>query len=234
MDLVKESVDIALFTNHLEEMRNFYGGRIGLAYVEMMPIGKKVQQHRYALGNAILKVNWSSDALAPRSPGGYKALLIADPKAAAPQMLADPDGNAVGLVPPGHNGINHTELQLGVSDLAAFERFYGEILGATRLGAGRFRLGQTIFSFTADSAARPFVPPPPKPGETPNLLRATAAMVALGWRYYTVQVRDCAGEHQRLVAAGATAVSPPIPGPTGAVCFFRDPDGNWIEVVQRS
>jgi catechol 2,3-dioxygenase-like lactoylglutathione lyase family enzyme len=237
MDLTREFVDVAVFTNRLDEMRDFYGGKLGLAFVEMVPIGKKIQQHRYALGNSVFKLNAAQDPLTPRSAAGYKALVIADPKTAAPKTFSDPDGNTIGLVPPGHNGIDHVEVQLGVSDLDGFEHFYGEVLGAARLGGGRFRLGRTIFAIAADPAARRFVPPPRKEGEpAPAGLRATADMVALGLRYFTVQVRDCVAEDRRLVAAGATEAAAPMTGngPTVAVCFFRDPDGNWIEIIQRN
>jgi predicted enzyme related to lactoylglutathione lyase len=68
-------------------------------------------------------------------------------------------------------------------------------------------------------------------------MRATAALVGPGWRYFTVQVRDCAAEHDRVLAAGGNEGSPvmagPAGGPTVAIFFIRDPDGNWIEVVQR-
>ena len=119
----------------------------------------------------------------------------------------------------------------------AFERFHSEVLDSTRLGPGRFRQGRTILSFTAEPGIRPFVAPPRKAGETPDLLRATAALVGAGLRYFTVQVRDCVAEHERVLAAGGNEGSPVMPGPAGgptvALFFIRDPDGNWIEVVQR-
>ena len=31
MDLTREFVDVAVFTNHLDQMRDFYGGKPGLA-----------------------------------------------------------------------------------------------------------------------------------------------------------------------------------------------------------
>jgi catechol 2,3-dioxygenase-like lactoylglutathione lyase family enzyme len=236
MDLVREFVDVAVFTNRLDEMREFYGNRLGLTFVEMIPIGKRIQQHRYDLrGGSVFKVNAAQDPLTARSAAGYKGLIIADPKTTEPRTFTDPDGNPVGLVPPGHNGIDHAEIQLGVSDVAAFKHFYGELLGAARLDDGRYRLGRTIFSIAADPGARRFVPAPRKEGEPAAAgLRATADMVALGLRYFTVQVRDCAAEYRRLTAAGATEGAAPMPGPTASVCFIRDPDGNWIEVIQRS
>ncbi|MGO9057342.1 MAG: VOC family protein [Candidatus Binataceae bacterium] len=236
MDLAKDRADVGLFTNRYDEMRDFYGGQLGLKFLETAGIGK-VQQHRFDLGGSWLKINTSANPLPPRSPGGYKALVVPTSKTAAPRTLTDPDGNTVELVPPGHDGIDHAELRLGVSDVAVFERFHIEVLGSTQLGPGRFRLGRTILSFTAEPGVRPFVAPPRKEGETPDLLRATAALVGAGLRYFTVQVRDCAAEHKRVLAAGGNEGSPVMPGPAGgptvALFFIRDPDGNWIEVVQR-
>jgi catechol 2,3-dioxygenase-like lactoylglutathione lyase family enzyme len=236
MDLAKDRADVGLFTNRYDEMRDFYGGQLGLKFLETMGIGK-VQQHRYDLGGSWLKINTASNPLPPPSPGGYRKLVIPTAQVTEPQTLTDPDGNTVELVPPGHNGIDHVELHLGVSDVCVFERFHSEVLNSARIGPARFRLGRSILSFTPDPAARPYVAPPRKEGETPNLLRATAALVGPGLRYFTVQVRDCAAEHERVLAAGGNEGSPvmagPAGGPTVALFFIRDPDGNWIEVVQR-
>ena len=236
MDLAKDRADVGLFTNLYDEMRDFYSGRLGLVFLKTLGIGK-VQQHRFDLGGSWLKINTSASPLPPRSPGGYQALIIPTSKTAEPKIITDPDGNNVELVPPGHNGIDHVELRLGVSDVGVFERFHTDVLGSARIGPGRFRLGRTILSFSADPAARPYVAPPRKEGETPDLLRATAALVGSGLRYFTVQVRDCVTEHKRVLAAGGNEGSPVMPGPAGgpsvAIFFIRDPDGNWIEVVQR-
>lgn len=236
MDLAKDRADVGLFTNNYEQMREFYCGQLGLAFLETAGIGK-VQQHRFDLGGSWLKINTSANPLPPRTPGGYQALVIPAASVTAPETLTDPDGNAVELVPPGHNGIEHVELRMGVSDAGVFERFHTEVLESARIGPGRFRLGRTILSFSRDPAARPYVAPPRKEGETPDLLRATAALVGSGLRYFTVQVRDCVAEHKRVLAAGGNEGSPVMPGPPGgpsvAIFFIRDPDGNWIEVVQR-
>ncbi|MGH7988125.1 MAG: hypothetical protein ACREQX_17810 [Candidatus Binataceae bacterium] len=48
----------------------------------------------------------SREPLKPRAAAGYNRLVIADIKVSSPQTLADPDGNLVELVPPGHNGVN--------------------------------------------------------------------------------------------------------------------------------
>jgi catechol 2,3-dioxygenase-like lactoylglutathione lyase family enzyme len=233
MDLAKDRVDFGLYTNRENQSRQFYE-ELGLAFLETLRIGQRAAQHRYDLGGSWLKINTSSDPALAR-PSGYKVLSIPDAKVAQPTTLTDPDGNAVRLVAPGFDGIDHIEIQLGVSDVAVFERFHREVLGSTRIGPGRYRLGRTIFSFAHDPAAQPYVAPPQPAGEPIDLMRATAALAGLGFRYFTIVVRDCAAEHRRLAAAGATMQTPPmaIGGATVAVCFIRDPDGNWIEVAQR-
>ncbi len=142
MDLAKDRADVGLFTNRYDEMRDFYGGQLGLTFLETAGIGK-VQQHRYDLGGSWLKINAASNPLPPRSPGGYQKLVIPTAKVTEPKTLTDPDGNTVELVPPGYNGIDHVELHLGVSDVGAFERFHSEVLGSTRIGPARFRLGRS-------------------------------------------------------------------------------------------
>ena len=135
MDLAKDRADVGLFTNRYDEMRDFYGGRLGLKFLETMGIGK-VQQHRYDLGGSWLKINTASNPLPPPSPGGYRKLVIPTAKVTQPQTLTDPDGNTIELVPPGYNGIDHVELQLGVSDVGGFERFHAEVLRSDRIGPG--------------------------------------------------------------------------------------------------
>ena len=58
-------------------------------------------------------------------------------------------------------------------------------------------------------------------------------MVALGLRYFTVQVRDCVAEDRQRRAVTEAAAPMTGNGPTVAVCFPR-PDGNWIEIIQRN
>jgi hypothetical protein len=108
--------------------------------------------------------------------------------------MNDPDGNQLLFVPAGHNQVDQIEFQLGVSDLALAEHFYGDVLGAQRIAGGRYRLGQTILSLSADPGARRV-----KTERLTNPLDAVVAMSGVGFRYLTIQVRDCAAENQRLM-----------------------------------
>src|ERR1700683_1379449 len=153
MELAKRFVDVGIFTNRLDEMRAFYAERIRLPYEELLPVGGGVRQYRYGLLGSVLKINHSRDPLPPRIAGGYRKLSISDPRTPMPLTMQDPDGNDLELVPSGQRGVTQIEIHIGVTDEAAFEKFYGDAMGAERISAGRFKLGNTIISFRHDPAA---------------------------------------------------------------------------------
>ena len=230
MELAKRFVDVGIFTNRLDEMRAFYGERIRLPYEELLPVGGGVRQYRYGLLGSVLKINHARDPLPLRIAGGYCKLSISDPRTPLPLPLQDPDGNELELLPSGQHGVNQIEIHIGVTDAAAFENFYGGALQAERLGAGRFKLGETIISFCHDPAA---TRAPKSPSA--SAMDAIASMRAVGMRYITVQVRDCDGEHRRFMSMGVWEGAAPVTlGAVARISFIRDPDGNFIEISQRA
>ncbi len=234
IELAKPCVDVGFFTNRLDEMRAFYGERVGLPFEEMLPVGGGVRQYRYGLHGSVLKINHARDPLPARIEGGYQRLTIADKRLPIPMRLNDPDGNEIELTPVGRSDVNQIEIHIGVSDTARFEQYVGEVLGGHRLGAGRFKFGETILSFSVDPAAQGGS----KPGAS-SAAEAMASMRAVGFRYITIQVRDCDAEHRRIVAEGAsvgvTEGAPPLTlGSVARIAFIRDPDGNWVEISQRA
>jgi catechol 2,3-dioxygenase-like lactoylglutathione lyase family enzyme len=230
MELAKNCIDVGLFTNRLAEMRAFYGERIGLKLEEILPLGGGLQQHRFALCGSVLKINHSRERLGPRLAAGYCRLAIADSRLPLQPGLADPDGNYVELRPPHRAGVDQIEIAIGVSDEDAFERFYGDALGAERIEPRRFKIGRTVISFAHDLRARKA----PVAGSQ-SAIEAVASMRAVGFRYITIQVRDCDAEHRRLIRLGVSEGSAPITlGAVARICFVRDPDGNWIEISQRA
>jgi len=230
MELAKRFLDVGVFTNRIDEMRVFYGERIRLPFEELLPVGAGVRQYRYGLLGSVLKLNHIREPLPPRAPGGYKRLAISDPHAATPSTLRDPDGNDIELLPCGERGIAQIEIHIGVTDVAAFEHFYGDALQAERLGAGRFKLGETIVTFEHDRAAVRAE----KSGSA-SATEVIGAMRALGMRYITVQVRDCDREHRRMTSMGVWEGAAPVTlGAVARISFIRDPDGNFIEVSQRA
>jgi len=232
MELAKRFVDVGIFTNRLDEMRAFYGERIHLPYEELLPVGGGVRQYRYGLLGSVLKINHVRDPIPGRIAGGYRKLSISDPRTPMPLSMQDPDGNEIELVPTGQRGINQIEINIGVTDEADFEHFYGDALQAERLGAGRFKLGETIVSFSHDPAAA-------RAAKSLSLSAGAADVVAsmraVGMRYITVQVRDCDAEHRRFTSMGVWEGAPPVTlGSVARISFIRDPDGNFIEISQRA
>jgi catechol 2,3-dioxygenase-like lactoylglutathione lyase family enzyme len=230
MELAKRFVDVGISTNRLDEMRAFYAERIRLPFEELLPAGGGVRQYRYGLLGSVLKINHSRDPLPARIAGGYRRLSIADPRTSMPLPMLDPDGNDLELVPTGNRGVNQIEIHIGVTDEDAFEHFYADAIQAERLGAGRFKLGETIISFRHDPAAmRATKSPSATPAEV------IGAMRAVGMRYITVQVRDCDAEHRRFVSMGVWEGAAPVTlGAVARISFIRDPDGNFIEISQRA
>ena len=230
MELAKQFVDVGIFTNQLDEMRAFYGERIRLPYEELLPVGAGVRQYRYGLLGSVLKINHARDPLPPRVAGGYKRLTISDGRTPMPFQLKDPDGNDIELVPSGQRGINQIEIHLGVTDEADFEKFYGDALAGERLGAGRFKVGQTIISFAKDPAAIRATK-----AASASAIDVIGSMRAVGMRYITIQVRDCDREHRRFMSMGVWEGAAPVTlGAVARISFIRDPDGNFIEISQRA
>ena len=228
MELAKRFIDVGVFTNRIDEMRAFYGEQVRLPYEEMLPVGGGVRQYRYGLLGSVLKINHSRDPLPPRVAGGYRKLLISDQRLPMPMAMHDPDGNDVELVP--RDKFDQIEIQMGVTNEPDFERFYGDAMQAERIGAGRFKLGETVVSFRHDPAAVRA----PKSASA-SAAEVIASMRAVGMRYITVQVRDCDGEHRRFMSMGVWEGAAPVTlGTVARISFIRDPDGNFIEISQRA
>lgn len=210
--LAKPALDLGLNTNRCDEQLAFWQNEIGLAYDHMGKLGGGMQQHRHHLHGSILKVNHARDPLAPSAPAGFRRLWIARDGLTAPRDLADPDGNAVRLVPRGHDGITDIAVELAVNDVEASRRFYEEAMGFAGLACGTTRL---ILS-------------PGRVAPSPDWRSA-------GFRYITVQVFDAIAAHQQVLARGGTEAAPPrILGDIVRYSFVRDPDGNFIEISERT
>lgn len=218
MRLAKNFLDIGLQTNQLEPMLAFWQQEVGLPFEEMLPTGGGNRQHRHGLNGAVLKLNHARDPLPTGAPTGYRELLIAREGLGAPLNLADPDGNRVTLVPPGHEGVTAAGVRLAVSDLEASMRYYTDVLGWDAAGPSRVRCGETVLFLEEDATIQP-----------------TGDMRGVGYRYLTVQVWDCDAEHRAALERGAKEGRPPITlGTTARFSFVRDPDGNWLELSQRA
>lgn len=217
MKLAKPCIDIGLSTNHLAEILAFWQGEVGAPFDHILPIRPGHDQHRHDVLGSVLKINHHAAALPERPPAGYRELLIAREGLAAPGSMADPDGNRVSLVPPGHEGVTQIGVRIGVRDLAAHRRFYADALGFPEERPGVFRAGQSLILLEHDPEAT-----------------GDAGMEGPGWRYITFQVFDADEAHAQVTARGGReALAPLTLGQTARISMVRDPDGNWIELSQR-
>ncbi len=221
MDLAKPRVDIGLSTNDIEPMLAFWQGEAGIPFDHLLPIRRGQNQHRHDLMGSVLKINHHDAPLPDNPPSGYRELLVAREGLTEPKPLADPEGNRVTLVPPGHDGVTQIGVRLGVRDVEAHRRFYVDALGLTEEPWARgaaFRAGETLLLVEqADDAP------------------SDAVMQGKGWRYITFQVFKVDAEHAAVLERGGReAVAPVTLGTTARISMVRDPDGNWIELSQRA
>ena len=218
MQLARPRIDIGLATNDLAPMLAFWQGEVAAPLDHVLPIRKGQDQHRHDVAGSVLKINHHTAPLPANPPSGYRELVIAREGLTVPRSLADPEGNRVSLVPPGHEGVTQIGVRLGVRDLDAHRRFYGEALGLPEERPGVFRAGESLILLEADPAAP-----------------ADAQMQGPGWRYITFQVFKVDDEHVAVLAKGGReALAPLTLGQTARISMVRDPDGNWIELSQRA
>jgi predicted enzyme related to lactoylglutathione lyase len=229
MELAKPQIDVGIFTRQLEAMQAFYGERLGLQFESVLPVGGGFRQYRYLSNGSVIKLMHSREPLRPRRPGGYETLMIATPKVDQVEALADPDDNAIELIPPGRDDVTQMEIRVGVADVEAFGQFYTNAFGAVDIGHDRYKIGETIVAVYHEHEIHP---PSTKPFASP--LEVVNAMAELGIQYVTFQVRNCDASFSALKAAGAAvAVEPSTFGNVARIAFVRDPDGNFIELSQR-
>lgn len=216
LQLAKSALDVGLFTRQRDAMLAFWQQQAGLPFSELLPLGGGLQQHRHAIGESVFKLNHVRDALPDAAPGGLRRLILARQGLTEATALSDPDGNALLLVPPGHDGVEQLRVDLHVSDLDAHRHFYGEVLGLSALDADTFCCGVSQIRLQQDEVALD----PPQLGP--------------GYRYLTLQIRDVVAAHQQVLAAGGREGRPPVRmGDVAHISFVRDPDGNWLELSQR-
>lgn len=217
MQLAKPHVDVGLVTDCKEAMLDFWQGPVGLPFEELLPTGGGNHQHRHGLNGSVLKLNHRRDPLPVVGPSGYRELLIAREGLLDRRDLVDPDGNRVALLPEGTGGITGIGMRVAVRDLAAQASFYVDALGLEALGARTFRCGDTLLVIEPDPDAS-----------------VDVSIAGRGYRYLTIQVRDCELEHRRALEHGAREGAPPRRmGDVAVFSMVRDPDGNWIEISQR-
>jgi catechol 2,3-dioxygenase-like lactoylglutathione lyase family enzyme len=217
MQLSKPRMDVGLYTNNLEPMLAFWRDEIGAVFEGLNPMGPGRVQHRHDLNGSVLKINHYEEPLTPAAPSGYREVLVARQGLTAPRTLHDPDGNPVTLVPPGWLGVGEVGVRMRVGDLEAHRRFCLDAAGMAPIDGG-YRLGESVI--LVERADAPLTEAP---------------MNAKGYRYLTFGVVDCEQAHAQALAGGAREAAPVRAfGESVRFSLLRDPDGNWIELTQRS
>ena len=215
MNLAKPAIDVGLFVDgDSGVVLNHWSQTVGTPHDESLPIGGGVRQHRHTLGNSVIKINHSRDALDPLPPSGYRELLIADEKVTVETDVTDPAGNVVTLVPPGE--IKQLRLRVATPDLTELIHFYRWVLELEPVSNSVFCCGDSQIEVVEG----------PRP--TPSLLRGQ------GFRYITVQVHDVVAEHRSILnRGGKEGAAPARLGDVAYISFVKDPNDNWIEISQR-
>jgi catechol 2,3-dioxygenase-like lactoylglutathione lyase family enzyme len=218
LKLAKPHIDVAVMTDRLEEMLAFWQGPAGLEFEELLPTGGGNHQHRHGIHGSVFKLNHPRQGLPDVPPSGYRGMWIARNDIDVRQELVDPDGNRVFLVPPGENGIKGIGVSVAVRDPEAHARFYVDALQFEDLGGDRFRCGDSVLIVEHDPDAA-----------------SDHGIAGRGFRYLTIQVFDCRGEHARILSTGGLEGAPPRQhGEVALYSMVRDPDGNWVEISQRA
>lgn len=221
MNLAKPCIDIGLFTNNIEAMLDFYQNEVGIAFDHALPLGEGRMQHRHDLMGSVLKINASRTPIEKMPPAGYDEILIAREGLLGPKHMTDPDGNKVTLVPTGLFGVHQIGIKLKVRDANAHRRFYVLVLGLPDVpeeGGNSFYCGESVIMVETAADA---------PSE--------ATIEGTGLRYITAQVFKADAEYNAIIARGGREGRPPVTlGNVARFGFVRDPDGNWIEISQRS
>ena len=218
MDLAKNHIDVGLFTNQRDAQMRFWQEDVGLAYDHMGKLGGGMQQLRHHMNGSILKVNHARDPLKPAPASGIVRLRIAREGLAAARALSDPDGNRVALVPHGEDGVTGIAIELEVNNRDAHDRFWRHVMQFESPTRGIYLCGDTRVIVVGESR-----------------IERCDDWRAPGWRYTTVQIRDCVAEHEGVLARGGEEGRPPmLLGETVRYSFVRDPDGNYIELSQRA
>lgn len=218
MKVVKQQIDIGLYTNQRQPQLDFWQQIVGLEFDHLGKLGGGVHQLRHHCNGSVIKVNHARDPLSNDAPTGLARLIIARDGIMQSHELKDPDGNEVTLVPIGQDGVVNLALRLRVRNLKDSKAFYRDAMSFEDLRDGRLRCGESLIFLEEDTEA-PIVGP--REGK--------------GFRYFTVQIDDCDKTHAEVLAAGGREGRPPITlGDTVRYSFVRDPDGNWIELSERA
>ena len=208
MKLAKDCLDVGLYTDQLDAMRQFYEDELGLPYEELLKVGGGIHQHRLGLHGSVLKVNASRDALED-APTNYVGFEVNGSEA---RQLRDPDGTPITVTP----SVERIAVHWASSAPERLADMLRAGFDAVDVSDDRVRVGTTVIALHSG-------------GTTVGPVRSR------GFRYLTVQVWDVRAEHADLLQCGWKEWIPPRKlGETAYISFVVDPDGSPVEVSQRA
>ncbi|HEX7096748.1 MAG TPA: VOC family protein [Acidimicrobiales bacterium] len=216
--LARPGLDWGIPTDHGDAMREFYEKVVGLPFLDENEIIPGHDEVFYEMRGSWLKLNTSVEPLGPAVTGYRELMMVSD--VTEPRTHVDPDGLPITLVPQGWRGIEDVGLVMSVPDVDAQRRFIVEgMLGEPVGDGGGLRVGNTVI----------FVEQAGGPMEVTPIIRRGLTML-------TLIVNDLLAAHQHLIDHGAShglraSDDPGVPGRC-QFSFVRDPNGNWIELVQ--
>ena len=213
-ELAGHALDPGLFSDNLGPMQAFYTEEVGLPLLERLEHSDAYAEVFFALREGKLKINHALIERMDASTSGYRELYLAGGVAEA-RTLEDPDGLTVHLVPTGDRGVSNVGVVVVVPDVEQQQRFIVDGMGGVESDGG-FTVGDTRLFVLEDATA---------PVPTPVMRR--------GFTYFSLIVDDVKACQKALVAAGG---SPSLRllqiADRCSFCWIRDPNGNWVEIVQ--
>lgn len=117
-------------------------------------------------------------------------------------------------------GIEHTAI--ASPDPQKLAQFYVEVLGFVI----NYNSGRTVFVKAPDGSMIEII--------TAEGERAPQTLKDPGLRHLAIAVGDFEAAYRRLQAAGVEFVGEPSQSKGTRVVFFRDPDGNFLHLIQRA
>jgi lactoylglutathione lyase len=222
MRLAKPHLDIGLFTNDLDEQREFWSEQVGLRLDHELPLADGWVQHRFDAHDSVVKVNHLVDPLPALPPTGYAGLTLAGER---PGWSArHPGGQPVRMVAPGSGGVAGIGVTVSTPDPDRMMDFYRRAMEFDAVDARTARCGDSLLSVVEGPG-----------GSDTTGLDGLDGLKGPGFRYLTVQIFDADAACSGIEARGGTVVIEPRDiGTVARYGFVADPDGNWIEISARA